>query len=653
MSYSVSTGGAGPGDPAAFSALEVLPQRTRDSVTRLFNESDFIRLSLVGNAGGVRTVLDTVVFATDDWPGVFDTSGRVLLRDKYDGTTAALNYISVEANGIEMAQLSPVNSDIPNSSGLDYAGGFTARVGLVFNGNSDGTGKPCRAKGGRIVDPPSQGVQTPGVGRPDFVVFGENVVMSGVLGEDQLMTAYTQGGHDVSNLETGQVGLYGRYVCAMTKLVSFPNEASVVVTRNRVLATDGREADLHCHVIIDPIERKVYEWNITAGGAATDLLGFTLCCNHGGGVLIAAPASNGSIYALCAKVDSAGPVYSWQDFNPSNAGVATASDRAFIGTASGGGLPADDIIALVPVTNDDARYETLFGCSRSIWSLRGDPRIDGGLALVSNSTGFFGPRAWCFDNKGNLWWLGNGGLHAMPRGSRSYTKTDGHKLPRDLELARLDARQVQLAYRASDNTILIFQTPRVGESLEGTSAEVQVFDIDSGEFTKDTYPPGVGPTAVVEITGRKPEDRDVVLIGHDGRVYRYDDGAFSDNGEPIDALAVFVAGGDAGSVQALCDIGEFESAPGSGPATLSVYTAPTPGEVAAFRLGEYEDGELGDRDEPDLEYDLWTQRAGADRVLINRIGGGHLFAVRQFSSDGTFALERAQGRFTIVSEGGA
>lgn len=648
----------GAGSVTNFDCLEVLPQRTRGTVNRLNNESDYIRLTLVGNAAGVRTVLDTKVFDTTSWPGPFNTTQKPLARDNYDGSTASTNTVSVFTNGIEVCRMSPVHSNIANSSGLDYAGAFTRRVGLVFNGNSDATGKACRALGGRLVDPPAQGVQTPGVGRPDFVAFGENCVYSGVLGEDTVTVVFTRGGHDVGSLGAAQAGLYGQHVNAFTKLVSFTNEAAAVVTRNRVFATDGRTASITSAILCDPIDRRVYQWDISAGhGApATDLVGFELCCNHGPGVLIAAMPGNKSMWALSAKVDKAGPVYSWQNFNPSDTVIPESTDRAIIGTASGQGQPADDIIALAPVPNDDARYETILFGSRSLWSLKGDPRIDGGLSNVSSSTGIFGPRAWCFDNKGNLYWVGNGGLHAMPRGSRSYTKTDGKKLPDIFELARIDRRQMILAYNAIDNTIEVAVTPKVGGVDEGQAALIAVYDIDSQEFTQDDYPAGMGPTMLVEITGQRPEDRGVVRCGHNGFVYLNSAGAFGDNGTPIDVLIDLAPpGGLAGNANQILDTLNLEAAEGSGPCELSVYSGRTPGEVARFETGRYVSGVLTGQDTPDVTFDLWETQPGLEQVYVNRAGGAFRVVLRQRSAAETLVVERVQGRFMVVGQqrGGA
>lgn len=652
MSFASATvGGAGANNPGNVKMLEVQIQRVRNAMSRLFNQSDLARVVLVQNIAGVKTVLDKKLLNTTDYGGWFSTVQAIEIQDAYDGSTAALDLIKVYINGILAVTLSPTNSNVANTSGIDYAGPFTARTGLVFNGNSDGTAKPCRSYGGRLVKQPGSGFQAPSVGRPDVIIFGENVIMSGVQGEDTLLTISTQGGHDVSHLETGQIGLYGPYVQSMTRVVTFEDESSAAVTRRRAFCTDGREADLHCHGLYDPIEHKFYEWNITAGGAATDLLGFSLVANHGPSVLIAAPASNRSLWALSAKADGSGVRY-WQDFDPSASvsGVAEA-DRAVVGTTAGYGLPADEIIALVEVVNDDTVYETLFMCSRSIWSLRGDPRQGQGLTLVSSSTGILGPNAYCFDNRGNLYWLGAGGLHAMPKGSREYTKRDGQRLPFYFELADVNLRECSLRFRASDNTILVYEAPRQGSAVEDEPALIACYDIEAQEFTVDEFPVHCGPSASLEITGRRPEERDIIVVGNDGFARQYSDTATSDDGDPIDWLVEFAPQDtDAGDTTCMAQLLALEAAAGTGPINMLWYTADTGDDAARLRIGTYNDaGVLVDQDTPDVSGTLFSKRAGrAASVLIKKAAGAHRLVLRQRSADHTVVLERVRASFGPV-----
>ena len=59
----------------------------------------------------------------------------------------------------------------------------------------------------------------------------------------------------------------------------------------------------------------------------------------------------------------------------------------------------------------------LFGCARSIYVLDNHPGFGGQIRKISDSTGVLGARAWCFDETGNLYFLGTGGLYVIPRGS--------------------------------------------------------------------------------------------------------------------------------------------------------------------------------------------------------------------------------------------
>lgn len=654
MSFvSSSTGGAGSNNPANVTMLEVQIQRVRNAMSRLFNQSDLARVILVQNIAGVKTVLDTKTLNTTDYGGWFSTVQAIEIQDAYDGSTAALDLIKVYINGILAATLSPTNSNVANTSGLDYAGPFTARTGLCFNGNSDAGAKPCRSYGGRLVKQPGSGFQAPSVGRPDIVVFGYNTVMSGVKDEDTLLTVGSQGSHDVTNLETGQTGPYGPYVQSISRIITFEDESSAVVTRRRVLLTDGLDADLHSHQLFDPIEKKLYEWDISKGHAspsdAADLLGFQVVGNHGPGVIIAAPASNRSLWAFSATADRVGVRY-WQNFNPSDASL-TEANRAVLGTTAGYGVPADEIIGLVEIVNDDANYETLFMCSRSIWSLRGNPRLGGGLSLVSNSTGILGPNAYCFDNKGNLYWLGNGGLHAMPKGTRTYTKRDGQRMPFYFELADVSLREISLRFRASDNTILVYATPRSGSSAEGEPSMVACYDIEAQEFTPDEMGAKHGPSASLEITGRRPEDRDIIIVGNDGFVRQYSDESYSDDGDPIDWLADFAPAEDMnGDQTSMASLLAVEAAEMTGPVEMLWYTGHTADEVSRKRIGTYDaNGDLVDQDTPDAQGTLYSTRAGRSaNVLIKKAAGAHRLVLRQRSADHTVVIERVRASFDPV-----
>ena len=623
--------------------LEVQIQRTRSALTRLTRQSDFYRVQLIDNTGGAKTVLDVKEYQTSDFPGWFHTPTPIEVVDEYDGTTGSTNWVRVYINGILAASLSPSNSDNPNSSGLDFAGNFTRRVGIAFNGNSDGNAKACRAYGGRIIETPSSAQQTPSVGRPDIVIFGPNTIVSGTKGEDAELTAATQANHDVSTLGASQEGHTGVHVEAISRLITFTNESAAEVTRRRVLSTDGTDA-----LVYDPVEKKVAEWDITKGGGSVeaDLAGFKLVANHGPCVLIAATDANGAIWALSAREDRTGVRY-WQNFNPSDTGI-TDLNCAVVGGNGGYGLPADEILALAEVPNDDSSYETLMLGSRSIWSLRGHPRDldNGGLSMVSSSTGCIGPRALCFDDKGNLYWLGSGALHAMPKGSRSYTGRDGGRFPEHFRNADASTHEFSMAFDGT-RSIMVYATPKDANQSDPLIA---VYDIPTGEFVEDTMAEGMEPAAVLETTGQRQEDRNIMVVGLDGYVREYRDGSSGDDGEPIDFMLDFAPAEAEGADDVLfAEELAVEASHDTRNVVVTWYAAESSESAADLEPGEYENGVLGSASLYDRTGTLFTN-AGArqDGLIIGVTGRAHRVILRQFSATDKVCIERVRGLFADV-----
>jgi len=70
-----------------------------------------------------------------------------------------------------------------------------------------------------------------------------------------------------------------------------------------------------------------------------------------------------------------------------------------------------DIITALIAYKDDL---LIFGCANSVWILVGDPLGSGQLAKVTGTTGIWGAKAWCIDDKSNLYFLGEDGIYRMP-----------------------------------------------------------------------------------------------------------------------------------------------------------------------------------------------------------------------------------------------
>jgi hypothetical protein len=93
------------------------------------------------------------------------------------------------------------------------------------------------------------------------------------------------------------------------------------------------------------------------------------------------------------------------EMSQADVGSPVSSQTSKLGTVG------DAITALVPYLD----HYLFFGCMNEVWVMRGDPGPGGGAHITNRSrtVGFFGPEAWAFDEKGNLFFLAMDGLYVM------------------------------------------------------------------------------------------------------------------------------------------------------------------------------------------------------------------------------------------------
>lgn len=147
-----------------------------------------------------------------------------------------------------------------------------------------------------------------------------------------------------------------------------------------------------------------------------------------------------------------------------------------------------DILTVLISYKDDL---IIFGCVNEIWILVGDPLGSGQLARITNATGIWGKDAWCIDDKGNLYFLGNDGLYRMPI-SESFSQPENisrlvlPNLVSDLDLDK-SLHRVVLAYDPINRGIIITRT------LLTTGANTGYwFDLLTQGFYPESYPNSCG-----------------------------------------------------------------------------------------------------------------------------------------------------------------
>lgn len=151
------------------------------------------------------------------------------------------------------------------------------------------------------------------------------------------------------------------------------------------------------------------------------------------------------------------------------------------------GEVGDIITAIIPYKDD----LLIWGCANSVWILVGDPMGSGQNARITDKTGIWGSKAWCIDDKSNLYFLGDDGIYKMPI-SESYSPPQNisklvlPNLIADLDLDK-SLHRVTFGFDPIKYGIHICKTALT----DGTNTNYW-YDLMTGGFYPETYPTSCG-----------------------------------------------------------------------------------------------------------------------------------------------------------------
>jgi hypothetical protein len=338
-----------------------------------------------------------------------------------------------------------------------------------------------------------------------------------------------------------------------------------------------------------------------------------LCCAYRRRLVVARFDSDPTLWA-CSR--TAVPA----DWDYAADPVETA---AVIGNSGVVGTPADPITALIPYQND----LLLFGCPGSIYQLVGDPGYGGRLERLTSETGVVGPRAWVFDGRDVLWFIGNAGLMRWSPGMTEPEPVSAGRIP---ALSELDATAyfVQMGYDPWDQTVTVYLTP-----VDGTTAGTHiVYHVPTDAFvSEDQYQPDHGPWAVAQPYGSKASDRRALLGGNDGYVRRLVEGTNGDDGSAITAeIEIPIPDISSGMRHYITKAIMAWGSSGSGSVTWRWFTGTSPEAVASQANGSA------------VASGTWfaTDAGFQSPQTVRRSGASQVVRVTQSSASLTFGLER-------------
>lgn len=184
---------------------------------------------------------------------------------------------------------------------------------------------------------------------------------------------------------------------------------------------------------------------------------------------------------------------------------------AIAATVSDAGQPGEPIVAMAAGGYD----YLLFFAEDTTWVLRGDPRYDGQLYNLSRTEGCVDSHAWCYGNKGEVYFLSKQGLCVLPADmSKAPEQISNNPLPRQLRGLSRFSYNISLAYDSQDQAVVILVVPK-GDG----SGEHWRFDVDSGSFWKFTFAnPDHQPVEAIEFSGTPNRPSRVVMACRDGIV---------------------------------------------------------------------------------------------------------------------------------------
>lgn len=326
------------------------------------------------------------------------------------------------------------------------------------------------------------------------------------------------------------------------------------------------------------------------------------------------------------------------DYLNSNANGGTSTAANF-GTNADVGQPGDIITALIPFSDD----YLIFGCANSIWMLEGDPSYGGAVQNLTYRSGIVGPRAWAFDDEGNLYFVGQSGLYIIRRGTKDPVNVTGRRLINLLDALPLDQTLVQLGWDAAGGYLNVYLTPTDGATV-GTHCIYDPQSAQGGALWLDRYPVDFGPWSVAEIVGSSDDDRRLLIGGSDGYIRRPSDSAFTDDGTAIDSwveIGPFQLGG--GSVYSMAQEIQAMLGAGSAPVTWYWFTADSPEEVAALDFGS------------EVASGTWSNPGSTNGfqtpVGLRQTGGAHKIRIRQNTNTSTDTWSLEQIRAVIMPTG--
>jgi hypothetical protein len=273
-----------------------------------------------------------------------------------------------------------------------------------------------------------------------------------------------------------------------------------------------------CPKVYDPLAGTLTKMTATAGQVPT---GCPMVCLYRDRIVFAG-GDDPHVWYMSRQGDA----LDW-DYSASSDDV----QRAVAGESADAGLIGDTLRALIPHSDD----YLIFGCESSLWRLRGDPAIGGEIDNLSKTVGVVDKNAWCRGPLGEIVFLSQDGIYALPPGATSYPQSiSREKLPRELREIDRNTTTVTMAYDFRDRGVHIYLTPN-----DSKGRLHFWFDWEDKAFFPVELPNSYEPTAILSYQGPNAENSAVLIGCRDGYVRRYRNEMETDEGTEIESFVLY------------------------------------------------------------------------------------------------------------------
>lgn len=391
--------------------------------------------------------------------------------------------------------------------------------------------------------------------------------------------------------------------------------------KSKVFAVDGTDA-----LVIEPVTGTIDNWGsrVLTEGVGDFPTRCALVAAWRGRAVLARQAGNKSIWYM----SRVGKPYDW-DY-----GADPTQTAAVAGTDPKIGLPGDSITALIPSKDDFL----VFGCRNSIYQMVGDPGYGGTVQTLTTKTGVLGPKTWCFDEMGGLYFMAPSGLHycnATPQGIAQPIPIKQKCASYLLDRIDSESSHVEMAYDYLNKSVEILIQP-----LDGSLGIHVRYDTIFKAFWPVKYGHLGGVWSICEIHGNADIDRQFLLGGDNGYIQRPDADEAGDDGKAIESyIRLAPIAMDKGQYECMARELQATGVDGDGPVEWRWHVGNSPSEVSAQALGaEQVSG-------------TWfaTSTGFQDPVGLRMSGGAHQLVIYQNSKTQRWAMEEVQA---LVAETG-